>query len=90
MPACLQKVFQMIDPLEVEYDPSQTNMVFVTLPEEAAGALQAYLKENSVFVASGRRVRLVTHLDVSEKRCANGYWSCYSSFFLTSERSCRV
>ena len=58
---------EAIDALEVEYDLPQTNMVFVTLPEEAAGRLQAHLKDNGVLVASGRRVRLVTHLDVSEE-----------------------
>ena len=63
----LAESLQMIDALEVEYDAPQTNMVFVTLPEEAVGKLQAYLRENNVMVASGRRVRLVTHLDVSEK-----------------------
>ena len=55
-----------IDRIDIDYDPSQTNMVFMTLPEEAAGALQAYLKENNVCISSGQRVRMVTHLDVSE------------------------
>ena len=63
----LAEGLQMIDPLGVEYGLEQTNMVFVTLPEEAVGRLQAHLKDNGVLVASGRRVRLVTHLDVSEE-----------------------
>jgi threonine aldolase len=54
-----------IDRIDIDYDPSQTNMVFMTLPEEAVGALQAYLKENNVCISSGQRVRMVTHLDVS-------------------------
>jgi threonine aldolase len=41
-------------------------MVFLTLPEEAVNALQAWLKARNVVIASGRRVRLVTHLDVSK------------------------
>ncbi len=56
-----------IDSIHIEYNPSQTNMVFMTLPEEAAGDLQAYLKEKNVIMASGKRVRMVTHLDVSEE-----------------------
>ena len=55
-----------IDLLDIEYNGSQTNMVFATLPDKAEGKLQTYLKENNVIVASGQRVRLVTHLDVSE------------------------
>ena len=63
----LAEGLEAIDALEVEYDLPQTNMVFVTLPEEAVGRLQAHLKGNGVLVASGRRVRLVTHLDVSQE-----------------------
>ncbi len=63
----LAEGLEAIDALEVEYDLPQTNMVFVTLPEEAVGRLQAQLQGNGVLVASGRRVRLVTHLDVSQE-----------------------
>ncbi len=52
--------------LEVEFESSQTNMVFITLPESAAGSLQRFLKENNVLIAAGQRVRLVTHLDVTK------------------------
>lgn len=55
-----------IDFLDIEYNGSQTNMVFATLPDKAVGKLQTYLKENNVIVASGQRVRMVTHLDISE------------------------
>jgi len=55
-----------IDLLDIEYNGSQTNMIFVTLPDKAVGKLQAYLKQNNVIVASGQRIRMVTHLDVSE------------------------
>lgn len=61
----LSEGFAAIEQLGTEYNGSQTNMVFVTLPEDAVGTMQAYLKENDIIIASGRRVRLVTHLDVS-------------------------
>jgi threonine aldolase len=41
-----------------------TNMVFVRIPAEKAAALAAYLKERSILVLPGPRLRLVTHLDV--------------------------
>ena len=41
-----------------------TNMVFVRIPGEKAAALAAYLKDRSVLVLPGPRLRLVTHLDV--------------------------
>ena len=62
----LSEGIDAIDQLDAEYNGSQTNMVFVTLPEDAVGTMQAYLKKNDIIIASGRRVRLVTHLDVSK------------------------
>jgi len=55
-----------IEVLKVEYETSQTNMVFATLPEQAVGSLQRFLQENGILIASGQRVRLVTHLDVAK------------------------
>lgn len=56
-----------IPQLNVEYRQSQTNMVFITFPEDVAGGVQLYLKEKNINIASGQRVRLVTHLDVTEE-----------------------
>jgi threonine aldolase len=42
----------------------QTNMVFVRVPNEKAGALAAWLREHGVIVVPSASMRLVTHLDV--------------------------
>ena len=55
---------RIIPDLEVEYGDCQTNMVFITIPDEAVGSLQKYLREQEIVVASGKRIRLVTHLDI--------------------------
>ncbi len=53
-----------IETLTVDYVPAQTNMVFVTLPPEAADSLQSSLAKDNVLIPAGRRIRLVTHLDI--------------------------
>jgi threonine aldolase len=42
----------------------QTNMVFVRVPDERAGALAAWLRERGIIVVPGTSMRLVTHLNV--------------------------
>ena len=45
---------------------SQTNMVFIELPDEDIGVkLGQFLAERGVNVLGGKRMRLVTHLDIS-------------------------
>ena len=45
---------------------SQTNMVFIELPDEDTGfQLEQFLAERGVKVLGGKRMRLVTHLDIS-------------------------
>jgi threonine aldolase len=39
-------------------------MVFVRIPAEKAAPLADFLKERSILVLPGARMRLVTHLDV--------------------------
>lgn len=46
-------------------EPPQTNMVFVDVPPDRAGALVAHLRAMGVLTLPGTRMRLVTHLDVS-------------------------
>ncbi|WP_028583720.1 low-specificity L-threonine aldolase [Desulfogranum mediterraneum] len=53
-----------LEELAVEYAESQTNMVFVTLPPEDAESLPRFLGERNIRIPSGKRVRLVTHLDI--------------------------
>lgn len=58
---------QGIDGFEVEYGPSQTNMVFVSPPADKAVDLPAYCAEQGIVILGGSRIRLVTHLDVSSE-----------------------
>jgi threonine aldolase len=51
--------------LGLEVEPPQTNMVFVNLPGDEAAALCRYLAGEGVLALPGKRMRLVTHLDVS-------------------------
>ena len=63
----LAQRLKKIDCLDVEYDSAQTNMVFVTVPEQAAGELQNHLKKENIIIGKGSRIRLVTHLDIDEE-----------------------
>ncbi|RZQ55975.1 low-specificity L-threonine aldolase [Pseudidiomarina tainanensis] len=48
-------------------EPAQTNMVYVNFPSlEVAQKVSDYLREHGVLTARSQRMRLVTHLDVSE------------------------
>lgn len=48
-----------------EVEPVQTNMVYVAIGERA-DALKAHLRQHGIVVSAAARLRLVTHLDVSE------------------------
>ncbi|WP_339864328.1 low-specificity L-threonine aldolase [Paremcibacter congregatus] len=52
-----------IDGLEVS--PAQTNMVFVTAPEQPSKPLQDFMMQRGITVSSGTPCRLVTHRDVT-------------------------
>ena len=57
-----------------------TNMVFVRLPAEHAGALAAHLNHRGIVVLPGPRMRLVTHLDVDAagiERAVTGFRSYF-------------
>ncbi len=55
-----------IGALGVDPKAVQTNMVFVDIPAQHADALRAFLLARNIRVGSGARVRMVTHLDISE------------------------
>ncbi len=65
---------------QVDYAPTQTNMVFCTVPEERAPALRSVLADNGILVGAGRRIRLVTHLDVTSDDIARVI-SLFTRFF---------
>ncbi len=50
---------------EIRISSSDTNMVFIELPGQELGEeLAGYLAQQGVKIIGGRRIRLVTHLDV--------------------------
>ncbi len=54
-------------PLDVKFDDNQTNMVFVTIPEEDVKPLNKKLKKNNILISAGTDLRLVTHLDIQKE-----------------------
>ena len=53
-----------IDELQVDYHAMQTNMVFVTVPDQHIAQLTDFLRQRSIVVTAGSPMRIVTHLDV--------------------------
>lgn len=50
---------------EVEYAENQTNMAFINLQEDEVKPLQEKMLKNGILIYPGKRLRLVTHLDIS-------------------------
>ncbi len=63
--ALLAQGLEKIDELQVEYLPSQTNMVFIERRGTRKRSMGDYLKQKGILINSGQRIRLVTHMDVS-------------------------
>ena len=63
--ALLAGELNTIDDLKVDYQPAQTNMVFVDMEEAASERLRLSLQEQGIVISKGPRLRLVTHLDIS-------------------------
>ena len=77
----LAQKLETIECLEVEYELAQTNMVFVTIPDTAVDELRGYLKDKNILIGAGKRIRLVTHLDICEddiETIASGFSSFFS------------
>ena len=53
--------------LQVRYEASQTNMVFISLPEAEAAPLARRLRDMQIVITPGSQLRLVTHLDITEE-----------------------
>lgn len=56
-----------IGQLQVEYESTYTNMVFVTIPEQSIQPLHAFLQTQGIIILPGKTLRLVSHLDVSRQ-----------------------
>jgi threonine aldolase len=62
--ALLDAGLREIKGLEVESSVMQTNMVFFKPGKTHSSKLPEYLKEKGILINGGRRIRLVTHLDI--------------------------
>ncbi len=62
----LAKGLAKLPGFKVDEAGAETNMVFIELPDEDIGVkLGQFLAERGVNVLGGKRMRLVTHLDIS-------------------------
>lgn len=65
----LERGLRELSSLKVE--PAQTNMLYIELETAELGQeFGAYLREHGVLISSGKRIRLVTHLDIDAKDIA--------------------
>lgn len=78
--ALLAHGLKEIDELRVDYSAMQTNMVFVEVPKAHSAALPEYLRQKGIVISGGKRIRLVTHLDV-EKRDIHRAVEAFKDFF---------
>ncbi len=60
----LAKGLSEIDQLDVRYDLSQTNMIFVKIKKECVDLID-FMKDKGVLISRADLLRLVTHLDVN-------------------------
>ena len=65
--AYLAEGLVQIDEIKVEYTQNQTNMVFVQLDAERWPGLIDYMQDKGILISGRYSLRLVTHLDISEK-----------------------
>ncbi len=56
-----------INELQVENGSAQTNMVFLKVPGKDIDALRSHARKEGILLGNGNPMRLVTHLDISEK-----------------------
>jgi threonine aldolase len=63
--AALAQRLSSLPGVNVEYGPTQTNMVFIRVAQNHAEPLRQFLKQRGILIGSGNPVRLVTHLDIS-------------------------
>jgi threonine aldolase len=69
-----------LEALGLAVEPVQTNMVFVSVPEDRLDALGQHLAANGVKARVSQRMRLVTHLDV-DRAAVDHALSAFGAFF---------
>lgn len=63
----LAKLLSDIEGINVEMENLQTNILYINIPEQQAPSFSTVLKEKGILVPKGKRIRLVTHLDVERE-----------------------
>lgn len=63
----LARGFREVEEIGVQYSDSQTNMVFITLPESRLAGLTVHLRQRGIIIPPGSKIRLVTHLEIDRK-----------------------
>jgi threonine aldolase len=63
----LAQSLESVQGLAVEYGPSQTNMVYISVEPTLAEPLRQFLKSEGILIGGGNTIRLVTHLDVDRE-----------------------
>lgn len=56
-----------IHEIAVEHTTKQTNMIFIEVDKEVGKKLPAFLATKGIVISGGSRIRLVTHMDISEQ-----------------------
>ena len=56
--------------IQIKQHPAQTNMVFVDIEERHLSTLPEFLSQHHIRITGGRRLRLVTHLDINRQDVA--------------------
>jgi threonine aldolase len=51
----------------MQISDAQTNMVFISFHDVDVHAIASRLKEKDILITPGKRVRLVTHLDLNDQ-----------------------
>ena len=63
----LARCLSEIDEIGIDHADTQTNMVFVDLNGIDSRELAEYLRVRGILIHGGVKIRLVTHLDISER-----------------------
>lgn len=75
----LEKGLKQISAIKVE--AAHTNMLYIELESAERGvALGAYLRERGILISAGKRIRLVTHLDIDPDAIATMIQTMYDFF----------
>jgi threonine aldolase len=75
--------------LGLDVDPVQTNMVFVSIPEDSVAGLKQHLEQSGVVALVSPKLRLVTHLDV-DAAAIDRALTVFSDFFQKAQSPRRV